>query len=900
MHGPTAPPSPLAIFNEALERESPSDRAAYLDHACAGDPALRARVEALLSVHHRAGEFLESPAMVPTAEAALRGPDEGVGTSIGPYKLMEQIGEGGMGFVYVAEQHQPVRRKVALKIIKPGMDSKQVVARFEAERQALAMMDHPNIAQVHDGGTTPSGRPYFVMELVRGIPITEYCDREKLSISERLELFVLVCRAVQHAHQKGIIHRDLKPSNILVTVIDGAAVPKVIDFGVAKATGAALTDRTVYTAFQQFIGTPLYMSPEQADLAGMDVDTRSDIYSLGVLLYELLTGTTPFDQETFRTAALDEMRRIIREQEPPRPSTRLSTLGAAATTVSANRKADARRLDRTIRGELDWVVMKALEKDRRRRYETAGEFAADVMRYLTDQPVEACPPSTVYRLGKFARRNRVVLTAALLVAVSLIGGAAASLWQAMEARKARRATAAALVQTQARADETQQVLNYFVKELIGALNAGDARGRPLTATELLDKANEAASQRFADRPLLEAGLRMVLAETHGSLGSEVNDEKARAHAARAWEIRHKLLGAEHPDTLASRALQASLFFNRGWLYPEMRADAEANAREVLAARRRVLGPAHPDTIGSITVLSGILGGQGQFDEAVPLAEEAVVTADAILGQDHRAAIGARHNLGVVLLSAGRADESIEFLRATAESCERIYGPLDPETLSILHDLGGALTSTGRLAEARPLIEDNLARFIKVYGFCHIRTAGPIGRLEVLLRLQSDFATLRDMYQQRIRDLLAVPREPDQFLRHRRAVWLASTSILLVTLPPSIPVDGQLAERAAQEASVLSDRWSGAWTLLGIVQYRLGHLDEAEKSIRAALERKHDSQEHQLDPLVLTLIYARRGALERAMAEFQDYLKLRRENHIWPDVRNALEAEARALLGLQTQ
>ncbi len=373
-----------AIFSEALEIPSVEGRAAYLDRACAADPDLRCQVESLIDAHDRAGRFLASPTV-----SFDSGAPEPVGSTVGPYKLMEQIGEGGMGVVYVAEQTQPVRRKVALKIIKPGMDTKQVIARFEAERQALAMMDHPNIAKVHDGGATESGRPYFVMELVRGIPITDYCDREQLSIPERLELFVLVCRAVQHAHQKGIIHRDLKPSNILVTVIDGAAVPKIIDFGVAKATGASLTDRTLYTAFQQFVGTPLYMSPEQADLAGMDVDTRSDIYSLGVLLYELLTGTTPFDQDTFRTAAFDELRRIIREEEPPRPSTRLSSLGATRATASANRRADARQLDRSVRGELDWIVMKALEKDRRRRYETSSDFAADIMRYLTDRPVEA-------------------------------------------------------------------------------------------------------------------------------------------------------------------------------------------------------------------------------------------------------------------------------------------------------------------------------------------------------------------------------------------------------------------------------------------------------------------------------------------------------------------------------
>ena len=324
-----AAPNIEEIFFAALEIEGRDARSAFLDQAC-GDPELRRRVERLLARDAQASGFLESPAAPPTVTVESPRLSEGPGTVIGPYKLMEQIGEGGMGVVYVAEQTHPVRRKVALKVIKPGMDSRQVIARFEAERQALAMMDHPNIAKVHDGGTTESGRPYFVMELVRGLPITEYCDGDRLSIRERLELFVLVCRAVQHAHQKGIIHRDLKPSNILVTLHDGVPVPKVIDFGVAKATGQSLTEKSVYTAFTQLVGTPLYMSPEQVELSGLDIDTRSDIYSLGVLLYELLTGTKPFDSETLKRAAFDEVRRIIREQEPPTPSMRLSTLGRDA------------------------------------------------------------------------------------------------------------------------------------------------------------------------------------------------------------------------------------------------------------------------------------------------------------------------------------------------------------------------------------------------------------------------------------------------------------------------------------------------------------------------------------------------------------------------------------------
>src|SRR5215207_8651188 len=401
------------IFAAALGHASAAERAAYLDQACAGDTELRRSVDALLLAHQKAGGILEAaPATLQATTPPRSG--ERVGTTIGPYKLLEQIGGGGMGVVFMAEQLRPVRRTVALKIIKPGMDSGQVIARFEAERQALTMMDHPNIAKVFDAGTTDAGRPFFVMELVKGIPITDYCDKARLNTRHRLELFVLVCNAVQHAHQKGVIHRDLKPSNVLVTLHDERPVPKVIDFGIAKAAGQALTDKTLFTNFAQMLGTPLYMSPEQAQISGQDVDTRSDVYSLGVLMYELLTGTTPFDKDRLRAAAYDEMRRIIREEDPPNPSTRLSTMGEKIASVSALRHTEPRKLSQLVHGELDWIVMKALEKDRARRYETPNGFAADVERFLNDEPVQACPPSARYRFRKFARRNKATLVTASL------------------------------------------------------------------------------------------------------------------------------------------------------------------------------------------------------------------------------------------------------------------------------------------------------------------------------------------------------------------------------------------------------------------------------------------------------------------------------------------------------
>jgi serine/threonine protein kinase/Tfp pilus assembly protein PilF len=466
------------LFIAALKISEPAERSAWLDRECGVDAVLRQRIDVLLQAFDKAGSLLENPVVDvgPTVDQPAR---EGPGTVIGPYKLLEQIGEGGFGVVYMAEQTEPVRRKVALKVLKPGMDTRQVVARFEAERQALAIMDHPNIARVFDGGTTDSpfspggrgvggegqGRPYFVMELVKGVPITDFCDQNHLTPRDRLELFVPVCQAVQHAHQKGIIHRDLKPSNILVSRHDTTPMVKVIDFGVAKALGQELTDKTLFTAIAQMVGTPLYMSPEQAGMSDLDVDTRSDIYSLGVLLYELLTGTTPFTKERFKQAAYDEIRRIIREEEPPRPSTRLSESKESLPSISARRQTEPAKLTKLVKGELDWIVMKALEKDRNRRYETANGFAADVQRYLADEPVQACPPSMAYRFRKFARRNRVALLTMGLVAFTLLFGLGISLWQAVRATRAQEAEARQRNRAQANLRLSLESLDEMYTEL---------------------------------------------------------------------------------------------------------------------------------------------------------------------------------------------------------------------------------------------------------------------------------------------------------------------------------------------------------------------------------------------------------------------------------------------------
>ncbi len=514
------PASPeQAVFADALLCATPEARAAYLSGACGTDAALRQRVEALLHAAENAGDFLEEPPTGLSGDAAptvrVETLSETAGDKIGRYKLLQQIGEGGCGVVYMAEQLEPVRRRVALKVIKLGMDTKSVIARFEAERQALALMDHPNIAKVFDAGATETGRPYFVMELVRGIKITDYCDQNNLSTEERLKLFTQVCHAIQHAHQKGIIHRDIKPSNVLVTISEPGSpgTPKVIDFGIAKATtDQRLTDKTVFTAFEQFMGTPAYMSPEQAMMTSLDIDTRTDIYALGVLLYELLTGRTPFDAKDLMAAGLDAMRRIIHEQEPVRPSTRLSTmLEADLTIVAKHRLSEPAKLGTLLRGDLDWIVMKALEKDRTRRYETATGLAADVQRHLDNEPVTACPPGAAYRFQKLVRRNKLAFAAGTAVALALVFGVVASTWQAVRATNAEQAATLAGKRAEQQAQLAAQEATRATAEATRATSVATAARRYAYAAEInvalqaLAENNLSRARELLDRQQPKAG-----------------------------------------------------------------------------------------------------------------------------------------------------------------------------------------------------------------------------------------------------------------------------------------------------------------------------------------------------------------------------------------------------------
>jgi tetratricopeptide (TPR) repeat protein len=636
---------------------------------------------------------------------------------------MEQIGEGGFGLVFVAEQQQPIRRKVALKIIKPGMDSRQVIARFESERQSLALMSHSNIAQIIDGGETPTRRPYFVMELVRGIPITEYCDKCRLPAEERMKLFVSVCDAIQHAHHKGIIHRDIKPSNVLVTLDDGKPLVKVIDFGVAKAIAQRLTEKTLFTGYGQMIGTPAYMSPEQASMSLMEVDARSDIYSLGVLLYELLTGTTPIESTRLREAGFAEIQRLIRDEETPRPSIRLSALGDSATVVADNRATDAKHLRRLITGDVDWIIMKALEKDRNRRYTSPANFAEDIERFLRREPVSARPPSAAYRLGRFSQRHRVAVLAAAAVAAALLAGTTIAVWQAVLATQAKNgAVAAATAEREAKLRavskeaETQAILNFVRNQILAAarpkgLDGG--LGPEVSLREAIDAAVPYVEKSFKDQPLTEARLRMTLGRSFWVL------EDGKAAAAQfepARAILTKLLGPDHPDTI-----DCDIGLGVGYLMQGRARDSVSFFKELLPICKATLGADAPPTLACISYLAMGLCELGEFQEAIELHREALAINEAKYGPNEYATLRNMINLANAYSAMVRYDEALELRVETVKRFVARYGRDDVNTLMAMYNLGESYRHPGRYADALRLDEETRLRRTKVLGADHPHT-----------------------------------------------------------------------------------------------------------------------------------------------------------------------------------
>jgi tetratricopeptide (TPR) repeat protein len=663
----------------------------------------------------------EDPAFPPISERSTldqAGPSSA--GSFGRYRLLQRVGEGGMGEVWLAEQTQPVRRQVALKVSKAGMDSAQVIARFEAERQALALMDHPAIARVFDGGTTPEARPYFAMEYVKGEPITVYCDRHRLGTRERLELFAQVCDAVQHAHQKGIIHRDLKPSNVLLTIQDDRPVPKIIDFGVAKATGQHLTERTLFTELGVLIGTPEYMSPEQAEMGALDIDTRTDIYALGVLLYELLTGALPFDRKELRQAGLLEIQRIIREKEPPRPSARITQLGPASTEAAKNRQSEPRRLVSELRGDLDWITMRALEKDRTRRYQTANALAADVRRHLGNEPVYAGPPSASYRAGKFVRRHRFGVAAAATLVLLLAAFAGA---MAVQARRIARERDKARLATQ----KAEQI-NAFV---VGMLGSADPRvsGRDVTVASVLDSASTKVEGELGGQPEIKAAVLATLGTTYEGLGLYAPARQALQAALDASIAAH---GPDHIEVARALDRLAGVAESEGNLR-----EAERLDRQSLATLDRLGVTDSSDAAQVKANLALVLNGLGKSAEAEALYREVLAIQRRVDGERSEEVAATLNNLGVLLGQRGDWAGSEPLHREALDIVRAVRGPEHPDVAAGMNSLGAVLEARGDLPGAEALYRNSLVLRLKLLGSDHPDVARSRYALANLLRAKGD-------------------------------------------------------------------------------------------------------------------------------------------------------------------
>jgi len=757
------------VLYEALRLTDARQRLTYLEATCGTDPRLRAEVDSLLLAYENQAGVLKSPRDL--LDDPANSLTEGPGTVIGRYKLLERIGEGGMAVVYMAEQERPIRRRVALKIIKLGMDTRQVIARFEAERQALALMDHPNIAKVHDAGATETGRPYFVMELVQGVSITEYCDRNSLSTKDRLGLFLQVCQAVQHAHQKGIIHRDIKPSNVLVTHHDGKPVPKVIDFGIAKATDQRLTEKTLFTRYAHIIGTPAYMSPEQAELSDLDIDTRSDIYSLGVLMYELLTGTTPFSEEELRKAGYIEMQRIIREQEPVKPSTKIRALGETSTDTAQCRNSTPDLLRKAIRGDLDWIVMRCLEKDRARRYDSTAQLLGDLRRHLNHEPVTAGPPGAWYRTRKYLQRHAKLVAVLVAGLGLLLGGTIVSTVMYLRAEHARREMDAAR-------SEAMSVADFLTNDLLAAVFPERARSQEVTVRYILENASRDLENKFVRSPLAEAQIRQTLGLTYQKMGDY---EAAQPHMERALAIRRRQLGEEHPATLTSLKGLGTLYLDWG-RYQE----AEPSLVRAFAIRKRILGEEHRDTLESMSDLAWQYMCEARFEEGMTLAAKTFDIARRVLGEEHsitlramsslaagyvttmryaeadslagkgyeigRRVLGEEHEITLLLantlswawISQGKSDAAAELAGRTMEIGRRIVGEQHSITIWAMSNLGVAYLQQGRPEEAAPLLSRSFELATQHGGEDHAGTVLLGIRLAGLYYAQVRYAEYEDL------------------------------------------------------------------------------------------------------------------------------------------------------------
>jgi serine/threonine protein kinase/tetratricopeptide (TPR) repeat protein len=888
-----------SIFNAARRIDDPAARRLYVREACGEDGALADRVEALLRMHDEDPTFLASP--TEDVRALLGAPTaEGPGTQVGPYRLLRPLGEGGMGTVFLAEQTEPLQRQVAVKVVRPGMDSRQVLARFEQERQALALMDHPNIAKVLDAGATPVGGPYFVMELIDGVPITAYCDGARLSVRRRLELFVPVCQAVQHAHQKGLIHRDLKPGNVLVTLYDGKPVPRVIDFGIAKATGQKLTERTLETQFGTVVGTVDYMSPEQAEPGQPDVDTRSDIYSLGVLLYELLTGTTPLQPARQGGAGLLDLLRAVRESEPPRPSTRLSTTDELPT-VAASRDAEPRRLVGLVRGDLDWIVMKCLEKDRARRYETADALARDIERYLNVEPVEASPPSRGYRLRKFARKNRQLLLGAGAFVLLLTAATAVSVWLAVRATAAEGRAVAALDgeaeqrrKAEKSAAESEAVLNFFRDRVLAAARPKGEQGGPkdvegglgndATIRQALEHAEPQIAKEFAGQPLVEANIRHTLANSYfnwGDLNSAVRQQE------RALELYRQELGPEHPYTIGAMNNLGGQLFMQG-----EHERALALFKEVVKLQQRVLGLEDRRTLVSMSNLANALWYMKQFPEARKLYDETLSWQRRVQGPDSIDTLRTMNNLAAMLEDQGHLEEARKLYEETLNTLEGTRDREHPLTLTIKKNLADVLSRQGQRKQARKLYEEVLDTRQHVLGPKHIATLETMYDLAKLSAEEGQFEESRRLYEEALKLQRSAlrPGHPATLRTMGSLAWMLATASDVKVRDP------KRALELAKELVEATPKEGGRWNTLGVAYYRAGDW----KGAIAALEKAEELARGKslgYNAVFLAMAHWQLGEKDKARQWYDRAVGWMEENKSNDPELLQFRAEAAQLLGL---